>query len=58
MDLSLSPEQRAAIEQRTLLGRIPNIAEIEGPLLFLASDASRHVTGTAMYADAGISLYR
>jgi NAD(P)-dependent dehydrogenase (short-subunit alcohol dehydrogenase family) len=27
-------------------------------VLFLASDASRHVTGTAIFSDAGIALYR
>jgi NAD(P)-dependent dehydrogenase (short-subunit alcohol dehydrogenase family) len=32
--------------------------EIGEVVLFLASDASRHITGTAMYSDAGIALYR
>jgi NAD(P)-dependent dehydrogenase (short-subunit alcohol dehydrogenase family) len=32
--------------------------EIGAVVLFLASDASRHVTGAAIYSDAGISLYR
>jgi NAD(P)-dependent dehydrogenase (short-subunit alcohol dehydrogenase family) len=32
--------------------------EIGEVVLFLASDASRHVTGAAIYSDAGIALYR
>lgn len=32
--------------------------EIGAVALFLASDASRHVTGATIYCDAGISLYR
>jgi NAD(P)-dependent dehydrogenase (short-subunit alcohol dehydrogenase family) len=36
------PAQRAQIEQRTLLGRIPDLAEVDGPLLFLGSDAASY----------------
>jgi NAD(P)-dependent dehydrogenase (short-subunit alcohol dehydrogenase family) len=32
--------------------------EIGEVVLFLASDASRHVTGATLYSDAGIALYR
>jgi NAD(P)-dependent dehydrogenase (short-subunit alcohol dehydrogenase family) len=47
------PGQRARIEQRTLLGRIPDITEIDGPLLFLASTAASYVTGQVITVDGG-----
>jgi NAD(P)-dependent dehydrogenase (short-subunit alcohol dehydrogenase family) len=47
------PRQRAVIEQRTLLGRVPDLVEIDGPLLFLASAAASHVTGHVLTVDGG-----
>jgi NAD(P)-dependent dehydrogenase (short-subunit alcohol dehydrogenase family) len=44
---------RAAIEQRTSLRRVPDLAEIDGPLLFLASDAASYVTGQVLTVDGG-----
>ncbi len=43
----------AHIESQTLLGRVPIIEELDGPLLFLASDASSYVTGQTLVVDGG-----
>jgi NAD(P)-dependent dehydrogenase (short-subunit alcohol dehydrogenase family) len=46
-------DQRNRIEQRTLLGRVPDLAELDGPLLFLAGDGASYVTGHVLAVDGG-----
>ena len=47
------PGFRRSIEARTLLGRVPAMSELDGPLLFLVSSASSYVTGHILTVDAG-----
>jgi NAD(P)-dependent dehydrogenase (short-subunit alcohol dehydrogenase family) len=42
-----------SIREHTLLARTPELAEIDGPLLFLATAASSYMTGQALVIDGG-----
>jgi NAD(P)-dependent dehydrogenase (short-subunit alcohol dehydrogenase family) len=49
-----SPEGKAA-QARLPIGRFGNLEELDGPLLFLASGASKYVAGATLIVDAGHS---
>lgn len=49
----LDPAFEDSIRSHTLLGRAPALEELDGPLLFLASDASSYVTGQVLIVDGG-----
>ena len=47
------PERRAWIEEKIALGRVGQVEDLMGAVVFLASDASALVTGTALLVDGG-----
>jgi NAD(P)-dependent dehydrogenase (short-subunit alcohol dehydrogenase family) len=47
------PERRAWIESMIKLGRVGEIEDMMGPVVFLASDASALMTGTSLLIDGG-----
>ena len=48
-----NPDRRAWIESKITLGRVGEVADIMGAVVYLASDASALVTGTALRVDGG-----
>jgi len=50
-----SPEGQAA-QARLPIGRFGKLEELDGPLLFLASDASLYVAGATVTVDAAHSV--
>jgi hypothetical protein len=47
------PDFARSLRARTLLGRMPEIHELDGPMLFLASEASSYMTGQVLIIDGG-----
>lgn len=47
------PDRRAWILSKIALGRVGEIEDVMGPVVFLASDAAALVTGTALMVDGG-----
>lgn len=51
------PEFRRKFNDRVPLGRMAEAGDLVGPLLFLASDASRYVTGVELRVDGGFTAW-
>ena len=47
------PAFARSVRDHTLLARTPTLQEIDGPLLFLATDASSYMTGQVLIIDGG-----
>lgn len=54
-EVAADPARCAALAARTMAGRNGEPADFEGAAVFLASDASRYVTGTMLFVDGGFS---
>lgn len=52
----MTPEQRAALEEKIPLKRLGDPADIAGSIAFFLSNDSRFVTGQVLYACGGLSI--
>ncbi|MCL2429243.1 MAG: SDR family oxidoreductase, partial [Alphaproteobacteria bacterium] len=53
MTRELNPGQRAQIERRSALQRMPEPQDVADIVAFLLSEAARNMTGTVLTVDAG-----
>jgi len=51
------PEWKERMALRVPLGRVAEASDIAGPILFLASDESKYVTGSELLADGGTTAW-
>ncbi len=51
------PDYLAEVLARTPLGRVGELDELIGPMVFLASDAASYVTGQTLFVDGGMTIY-
>ena len=58
MTASLPDHIRAAYLEQIPLGRFADVADIAGPVLFLASPAASYVTGAVLGVDGGMGMGR
>lgn len=48
---------KAKFQHRVPMGKMAQVDDLAGPLVFLASDASRYVTGTELIVDGGFTAW-
>jgi 3-oxoacyl-[acyl-carrier-protein] reductase len=58
MTSSLPDHIRTAYLEQIPLGRFAEVADVAGPVLFLASSASSYVTGAILGVDGGMGIGR
>jgi 3-oxoacyl-[acyl-carrier protein] reductase len=55
MTAGLDEARQAQLRRRTPLGRLGETSDVVGAVLFLVSDEARHVTGTEITVDGGMT---
>jgi NAD(P)-dependent dehydrogenase (short-subunit alcohol dehydrogenase family) len=53
--IAVDPESRAGLVNSTMLGRAGTAADVEGIMVFLASDESAYATGGLFTVDGGLT---
>jgi 3-oxoacyl-[acyl-carrier protein] reductase len=55
MTASLDAPRQSQLQRRTPLGRLGDPSDVVGSVRFLLSDAARHITGTEVTIDGGMT---